>query len=294
MVGEKKASVGKIVLNAVFILMCIATTVPFLMLVAISLSNEQDIILEGYKLIPKNIDFSAYKYIFENPDSILKAYGFTAFTSFTGTALSVFLMSLLAYPLSIKTFKLRKFFSMYLFITMIFSGGMAGSYLINARYLNLSNTPWVFILPGAIHAWYVIILRTFFQGIPSEMIESARIDGASHFRIYLTMVMPLSKPALATVALMTLLAKWNDWMTCMLYITDENMVTLQYLLQRLMENIQLLQQMQEAGIAVDASSIPSETVRMAMAVVAAGPMVMVFPFFQKYFTKGLTVGSVKG
>lgn len=294
MIGEKNNIISKIWIDVVFIIICLLTTLPFLLLLGISFSNERDIVYSGYSLIPKHFDLSAYQYVFKNPTAILKAYGFTAFTSFTGTFLSVFMMSLIAYPLSIKKFRLRNFFSMYLFVTMIFSGGMAGGYIINAKYLHLSNTPWIFILPGTISAWYVIILRTFFQGIPNEIKESARIDGASHWRIFFSMILPLSKPALATVALMTLLAKWNDWMTCMLYITNNDMLTIQYLLQRIMENIKLLEQVSQIGMASAAGEIPSETVRMAMAVIAAGPMIMVFPFFQKYFTKGLTVGSVKG
>ena len=294
MIGEKNNIISKIWIDVVFIIICLLTTLPFLLLLGISFSNERDIVYSGYSLIPKHFDLSAYQYVFKNPTAILKAYGFTAFTSFTGTFLSVFMMALIAYPLSIKKFRLRNFFSMYLFVTMIFSGGMAGGYIINAKYLHLSNTPWIFILPGTISAWYVIILRTFFQGIPNEIKESARIDGASHWRIFFSMILPLSKPALATVALMTLLAKWNDWMTCMLYITNNDMLTIQYLLQRIMENIKLLEQVSQIGMASAAGEIPSETVRMAMAVIAAGPMIMVFPFFQKYFTKGLTVGSVKG
>lgn len=294
MIGEKNNIISKIWIDVVFIIICLLTTLPFLLLLGISFSNERDIVYSGYSLIPKHFDLAAYEYVFKNPTAILKAYGFTAFTSFTGTFLSVFMMSLIAYPLSIKKFRLRNFFSMYLFVTMIFSGGMAGGYIINAKYLHLSNTPWIFILPGTISAWYVIILRTFFQGIPNEIKESARIDGASHWRIFFSMILPLSKPALATVALMTLLAKWNDWMTCMLYITNNDMLTIQYLLQRIMENIKLLEQVSQIGMASAAGEIPSETVRMAMAVIAAGPMIMVFPFFQKYFTKGLTVGSVKG
>ena len=213
MIGEKNNIISKIWIDVVFIIICLLTTLPFLLLLGISFSNERDIVYSGYSLIPKHFDLAAYEYVFKNPTAILKAYGFTAFTSFTGTFLSVFMMSLIAYPLSIKKFRLRNFFSMYLFVTMIFSGGMAGSYIINAKYLHLSNTPWIFILPGTISAWYVIILRTFFQGIPNEIKESARIDGASHWRIFFSMILPLSKPALATVALMTLLAKWNDWMT---------------------------------------------------------------------------------
>ena len=295
MVGSKNG--GKVfsaLIDVFFIIICITMIVPFLMLVAISISNETDVALYGYKLIPMQIDFSAYKYVFKNPSMVINAYKVTIFTSFFGTFLSVFLMSLIAYPLSVKSFKYRKFVSLYVFFTMIFSGGLVSSYILITRYLRLNNKIWVFIFPTLINAWYVIMLRTFFQGIPDAMIEAAEIDGASQYRIFFTMILPLSKPVIATVALLELLVKWNDWYSCMLYITDNALVTLQYLLQSMLQNIQLLQQMQEAGVSVDAKSIPSETVRMAMAVIVAGPMVLIFPFFQKYFTKVLTVGSVKG
>lgn len=284
----------QLMLDIFFILICITMVVPFLLLISISFSNERDIALHGYKLIPEHFDLTAYNYIMNNGGSIIKAYGFTALTSVSGTCLSVIVMSLMAYPLSVRTYRFRRFFSLFLFITMIFGGGMAASYIVMTQYYHLRNTIWVFILPGTVNAWHVILLRTFFQGIPEEITEAAKIDGASHLRIFIKIVLPLSKPVLATVALMGLLNRWNDWMTSMLYTTDQNMQTIQYLLQRIMKSVESIKQMQQAGMSVDIRDLPSETIRMAMAVIAAGPIVAVFPFFQKYFTKGITVGSVKG
>lgn len=281
-------------LDVVFVLICCTMVLPFLLLIAVSFSNEKDVMLHGYKLIPEHFDLTAYKFVFRNASTVIKAYVFTFITSISSTFLGVILMSLMAYPLSVRTYKFRRFFALYLFVTMVFSGGMAAGYIVYTRYYHFRNSIWVFILPGCISAWHVILIRTFFQGIPTEISEAAKIDGASHLRIFFEIVLPLSKPVLATVALMQLLAHWNDWMTSMLYTTEPDMRTIQYLLQQLMESVEKIRQMQQAGVSVDLKNLPSETIRMAMAVVAAGPMIAIFPFFQKYFTKGITVGSVKG
>ena len=285
---------NSIFIDLFFVLLCLACLLPFVLLLSISLTSERDLVKFGYKLIPNKIDFTAYKYLFKDPTNIINSYGFTAFTSFLGTGFGLLVMILCAYPLSIRTFKYRGFFSKYLFVTMIFSGGMAATYIINTRYLHLANTPWVFILPTAVGAWNIFLLRSFFQGLSGELVEAAKIDGAGHYRILFSIIVPLSKPAIATVALFVLLQHWNDWYTCLLYITNSKMFTVQYLLQTMMDNITFAQQMQEAGIQVDTSMIPTEAIRMGMAVIAAGPMIIVFPFFQKYFTKGITIGSVKG
>lgn len=291
-----KSKKNALSIDIFFILFCLACAIPFILLVSISLTGEEDIIKYGYKLFPKKLDFGGYKYLFADPTKILKAYGFTAFTSIVGTAFSVLVMLLLAYPLSIKAFKYRGFMSKFLFFTMLFSGGTASSYIINTQYLHLANTPWIFILPTAVSAWHVFMLRAFIQGLSNEIIESAKIDGAGHYRILFTIVVPLVKPAIATVALFGLLSRWNDWYTCMLYITNDTMITVQYLLQTMMDNIAFIQEMMAQGVNLDfgASMVPTEAIRMGMAVVAAGPIIIVFPFFQKYFTKGITIGSVKG
>ena len=277
-------------------LLSVCFVIPFLLVISVSLSNEKDIVTIGYALIPRNFDLMAYKFLWNGPDAILSAYKVTILSTVVGTTLSVFLMSLLAYPLSRNTFDARKPLAFYIFFTLIFNGGLVPTYILITRYLRLGDTIWVFIIPGLVNAWHVFLLRTFFVKLPASIIEAAYIDGASEFRIFFTMVLPLSKPVLATVALLGALTRWNDWFTAMLYINDENLLTLQYLLQRILMNIQLLQQegnqMQMMGITQ--ANIPSETVRMAMAIVAAGPMLIVFPFFQKYFVRGLTVGSVKG
>lgn len=291
---KKKKTAGQLILNGIFIIMCLLVLYPFIMLISASLSNEADLVKYGYKLIPKRIDLTAYKLIFENPAVVFNAYKITIIFSIIGTVAGVLCMSLIAYPLSRKDFRSRNKVSFYLFFTMLFSGGLVPSYILNTQYLHLNNTIWIYILPFLVSPWYVFMMRTFFAGIPNEIIESARMDGAKEFRILFQFVYPLSKPVLAAIALFTLLERWNDWMTALLYIDDSNLISLQYLLQSMMKNAEMIMDAQNAGVTMDMETIPSETLRMAMAMVVAGPALIVFPFFQKYFVQGLTVGSVKG
>jgi len=286
----------QILLNIALAILCIIVIFPFILVLAISLSNENDIINSGYKIIPMHLDFSSYIYVFRNPKAILDAYKVTFIFSTIAMASSVFLMAMIAYPLSRKTLKGRRTISLYLYFTMLFSGGLVPTYILFTEYLNLADSIWVYILPSLVSPWYVFIMRTFFADIPESIIESAYIDGASEYKIFFKFIIPLSKPVIATVALFVFLIKWNDWYTSMLYINKESLISLQYLLQRIMLNITMLQRSTEMGMGqmVNIADIPTETVRMAMAVVVAGPALLVFPFFQKYFVQGLTVGSVKG
>lgn len=293
----KSSKLSHAIVISVLIAITILVILPFVMLVSISISNEQQVVEYGYSIIPRGIDFSAYKYVLQNPEPILRAYGVTATYSAVAMVLAVLFMAMLAYPLSKRDFKGKKTISFYVYFTMLFSGGLVPTYILITEYLNLDDTLWVYILPGLISPWYVFMMRTFFQDIPYEISESACIDGAGEYTIFFRMILPLSKPVLATVALFTFLAKWSDWYTAMLYINDDNLISLQYLLQRMMENITLLTSISDSGglsMTLSDVEIPSETVRMAMAVIVAGPALLIFPFFQKYFVKGLTIGSVKG
>ena len=289
-------TIYQITLNLILILLCACIILPFLLLVSTSISNEQDIGFYGYQLIPRNIDFSAYKYVFRNPGAIIDAYKLTAFVSATHTLLSLILIALIAYPLSRPKFKYRVQLSFFLYFTCLFSGGLVPSYILMTQYLHLDDTIWIYIIPGLVKPWFVFMMRTFFQGIPNEISESAYLDGASELTILIKMIIPLSKPVIATLALKTFLGMWNNWQVSMLYINNEKLISLQYLLQKILLNIKLLQENNNIYISdmISMESIPTETVRMAMAIVVAGPALIIFPFFQKYFVKGLTVGSVKG
>lgn len=294
---KKNRSAEQICLNIFFIILSLIIICPLLTLVGVSLSNEKDIVEFGYSIIPKKIDLSAYQYVFKNPGAIINAYKITIITSIAVMVLSVFLMCMVAYPLTKKNFKHRSALSFYLYFTMLFSGGLVPSYILITKYLHLGNTIWVHILPGLISPWYIFMIRTFFQGIPEEISESVYIDGGTDYTVFFKMIIPLSKPVIAAVSLFMFLGKWNDWFTSMMYITDDKLIGLQYLLQRIMSNIQLIQESSGTAASsqlMEISEIPAETVRMAMAVVVAGPALVVFPFFQKYFVKGMTVGAVKG
>lgn len=284
----------QIILCTIFIVLCVAVIYPFLLIVGISFSDEMDIAVHGYSLIPRQFTLAAYEYVFKNPQSILRAYGVTITYSVLGTALSVLLMAMFAYPLTRKNLPGRTGISFYLYFTMLFSGGLVPSYILITQYLHLGDTIWVYILPSLIGGYNVFMMRAFFQGLPEEMFEAMKIDGASHYNIFFKTVLPLSKPVIATVAVTYFLGKWNDWYTAMIYINKEELISLQFFLQRIMKNIDLLRTMSDSSVTIDTSSIPSETVRMAMAVVVAGPALFVFPFFQKYFVSGLTIGAVKG
>ncbi len=292
---KNRKRISQILLAVTLGVLCILILFPLWLVLSVSLSNEKDIIFEGYKMIPKTLDFSAYKYVFKNPSTILQAYKITAIFSFSKMILSVFFMTLFAYPLTRKACIGRQKINFIIYFTMLFGGGLVPTYILNTQYLHLNNTIWIYILPGLVNPWYVFMIRTFMKQIPGEISESAEIDGASEYLIYAKMMIPLCKPVIAAVALFTLLGSWNDWFTSMLYIDDQKLVSLQFLLQRIMNNIKALQEAAKQGYAVtNQGNIPSETARMAMAVIVAGPALLVFPFFQKYFVKGMTVGSVKG
>lgn len=281
-------------LTTIFVVLSVLVIIPLIILISTSISSEKDIADFGYRLIPKSIDFTAYRYIMKNPTQILNAYKTTFIFSISSMVLGLLLMSMVAYALARRDFKARRFVSFFLYFTTMFGGGLVPSYILITQYLHLQDTIWVYIIPSLIAPFNIFMIRTNFQALPIELTESALIDGAGEYTIFFKIIMPLSKPVLATVALFTFLGKWNDWMTSMLYINNrDDLISLQYLLQRLMQNIELLKD-ENISSYTQTMDIPSETVRMAMAVVAAGPVLVVFPFFQKYFTRGMTVGSVKG
>lgn len=292
---KKKSVLSQTALNLIFIILCALIIIPFLLLVSISVSNEADISNFGYSLLPRQLDFTAYSYVFKNPTRILKAYEVTGIFSVISMVCSVMLIAMFAYPLSRKHLKGRRALSLFLYFTVLFSGGMVPSYLLITKYLHLNDTIWVYIIPSLIVPWYVFMMRTFFQGIPEEIIESVYIDGGNEYVIFFRIIIPLSKPVFATIMLFIFLNKWNDWSTAILYVDNPDLYSLQYLLQKIMNDIQLLvDNPQNAYMLQSTMEIPGESVRMAMAVIVAGPALLIFPFFQKYFVKGITVGSVKG
>ena len=294
--GKKDKS--GIVAGIVLALFSLIFVIPFLLVISISLSQDSDLAMYGYTLLPKGINFDAYRVIFANPAQIINSYAVTAFSSVVGTFLGLLIMAMVAYPLSRNTFRYSKMLMFFIMFTMLFGGGLIPSYIVISRYLRLGNTIWVHLLSGLINAFHIIILRTFFKGIPSPLVESAKIDGASEFRIFFEVILPLAKPALATVAVFNILSRWNEWQVSLIYIRDEYLYSLQYLLQKILQQAEFVNNMAKVmpgGIAPNSIyELPTESMRFAMVVVTTGPMLFVFMFFQKYFTKGLTVGAVKG
>ena len=287
-----------IIINIMFCLGSLVFILPFVLIISASFSDEQTLLSEGYKLIPSVFSTEAYKYVFRNPQQLLDSYKVTIIYSIVATVLGVVVMSMLAYPLSRPNYKYKKIATFFIFFTMLFSGGLIPTYIWITRYLHLGDTIWVYILPCLVNAFHVIVIRSFFQGLPQALMESAKIDGASELQTFFKIVMPLSKPVIATISLLTLLSRWNDWNTALIYIKSSNLYSLQYLLQKILREAEFVKNMAEsspvAGVDLDLSNLPSVTIRFAMCMVAAGPMLIIFPFFQKYFAKGLTVGAVKG
>ncbi|KGE18787.1 sugar ABC transporter permease [Paenibacillus wynnii] len=277
-------------------LLSLACVVPLLLVIMTSLTDEASLTVYGYQFIPQKFSLYAYNYLLNDFDKIARGYGISIFVTIVGTVSSLLLTSLFAYPVSRSDFPYRNLFAFIVFFTMLFNGGLVPWYLI---YVNagLKDTIFALILPSLIIPFNLIIMRTFFANtIPPALVESAKIDGASEWRIYAQIIMPLSLPVLATVGLFQMLIYWNDWYTSLIFISSENLVNVQYLLYRVINNINYLTSGFANQQAIDGAlkTLPAQTVRMAMAVVGIGPIIIVYPFISKYFVKGLTVGSVKG
>lgn len=284
-----------IVLHIFFIIFCILCIIPVLMALSASFSSEGAIVSHGYSILPKEISLDGYKYVFSTGYSILSAYAMTIVTVAAGVIFGVLATAMYGYVISRKDFEHGKFFLIFVFFTQLFNGGMVAAYIINTQALHLTNTPIILMITCAFSSWNVLVLKSFFtSSVPFSIIEAGTIDGANEYKIFFQLVMPISLPGIATIALFITLDKWNDWMTPMLYITDKRLYTLSFLLQSMLTNIQqMLEDAQNSGVASDMEKIPSESARMALCMVALGPMLVIYPFFQKYFIQGMTIGSVK-
>jgi len=273
-----------------FALVCV---IPFYLIIVASFTSEASLIRNGYPIIPTDFDLQSYMLCLKNPVSILKAYGTTIGVTVVGTVLAVLMATMTGYVLSRKDFPWRNGFSFFFFFTTLFSGGLVPWYMMCVRYLHLKNTYFALILPLMFSVWNMIIAKTFMNGIPDAITESAKIDGANDMVIFVKLILPLSKPLVATLGLFSALAYWNDWYNCMLFVTDENMFNLQYYLQRMLGSAEAMRIVAEkSGIALP--SVPLEGMKMAMTIIATGPIVLLYPFVQRYFVKGLTIGAVKG
>ncbi|MGF7145884.1 putative aldouronate transport system permease protein [Anaerotaenia torta] len=273
----------------------IACLLPFLMVVSNSFNTESSVIKYGFSILPRKFTTSAYEMIFYNWERIARAYGITIFVTVVGTISSLVLSGMFAYVISRKEFKYRNVFSFYIYFTTLFSGGLVSSYIFNVNYLKLKDTVLILILLPMFSVFNILILRNFITGsIPDSLPESARLDGAGEFTIFSRVVFPLLKPALATIGLFTALSYWNDWSTSMLYINNHRRYSLQYVLYQMFQNIKAMMTMGEHMMSMSSIELPSETFKLAMTVVVTGPIVLLYPFVQKYFVRGITIGAVKG
>ncbi len=293
--GKKKFTAGQLVLHIIFIVLCVLFVYPVLLTIAASFTDAQEITVNGYSLIPKKISLAGYKYALQT-GSILNAYKVTVVNCVIGTVLSVFVMLLFAYPISRKDFKQRKLFTLFAYFSTFLSGGLVPWYIVCTQVIHIGNTFLALFLPGLVTPMYIIILRTFISSnVPMGMIEAAKMDGANEYRIFWQFVLPLAKPGIATIALFKVLYFWNDYYFPMMLVSDKSLYNLQYYLQVMFQNIQVMaEDVMASGSGVALEDIPAETTRMAMCVLAMGPVLLIYPFFQKYFVKGLTIGSVKG
>ncbi len=271
-----------------------ACVFPFVMLISASFSDETEIMRHGYSIFPRGFTTEAYRIIMENPSSILRAYGITIFVTGVGTLASLFFMTMAAYALANRRFRWRNKFSFYFFFTTLFSGGVVPWYILMVSYLKMKNNILAMIIPYMFNVFYLIIIRSFMSSLPEAIEESVRIDGAGEFTILFRLIIPLSLPAIVTIALFVALGYWNDWYLSMMFISKDHLFSLQYSLYRMLSSMEGLKMAIAKGANINVSTIPTETVKNAMALVATGPILLLYPFVQKFFVKGLTIGAVKG
>ena len=292
--GEK---IFQVIIHICLVLLADCAIIPVWVLVSGSITGEQELILKGYSFFPKSLSADAYKYLFYKASEILRAYGITVLITVVGTSASLLITPLLAYPLSRKDFRARNVFAFLVFFTMLFNGGIVPSYIMWTQIFHMKNTISALILPGLLmNGFHVILMKNYFaQNIPVELIEAAKMDGAGEFRIFYKMVLPLSLPIMATVGLFVGIGYWNYWTNGLYYITNPSLYSLQILLNRILQDVQFLSSstLTQAAGTVN-TQMPSVSIRMAISVVGILPIMVLYPFFQKYFVKGIAIGAVKG
>ncbi|MDE8268148.1 carbohydrate ABC transporter permease [Erysipelothrix rhusiopathiae] len=282
------------VFNVIIGLFALSCIFPFIFVIVVSFTTETALMVNGYTLFPKEVSLDGYKFIYDFKGQLLNSFGVTVFITVVGTLINTTFTSTYAYAISRPNFKYRRFFTKFALLTMLFSAGMIPNYIVMTKLLGLKDTIWALILPMALSPFNIIVMRTFFKRtVPDAIIESARIDGASEFRIFIQIVLPLAVPGIATISLFAALAFWNDWFNALLYINSENLYPLQYLLMKIQSNLDYISQ--NVGLSGINSGIglPKESARMAMVVLSTLPIAVSYPFFQKYFVSGLTIGGVK-
>ncbi len=285
-----------VVFNIIFLALGLTCIFPLLFVFSISITSEEVLRTDGYQIIPKVLSASAYQFLWNERGMILHAALMSVFITVFGTIITVALTTSMGYVVSRNTFKLKKLYTWLIFIPMVFNGGMLSSYVVINNILGFRNTIWALILPLACSSFSVTICRTFFRTtVPDSIVESAKIDGAGQFRIWAQIVLPISKPVMATIGMFAAFGYWNDWFQASLYIDNKKLQTLQSMLNNIRESIEYLANNPYGGLSMQEYklSMPTESVRMAIAIIIIVPIACTYPFFQKYFISGLTVGSVK-
>lgn len=279
-------------------LIALACVLPFVMVISGSLSSEDAVRFNGFSLLPRDFSLEAYKTVFQKPAVVMRSYIVTIILTVTGTFLGLFLQTMTAYVLARKDFVWRNKFSFFFYFTMLFSGGLVPYYILMTRYLGMKNSYFALLLPLIFNVYYLLIMKSYISAIPDSFIHAAKIDGCGEFGTLVLIMMPMLKPALATVGLFIALAYWNDWYSAMLFVSRENMYPLQYFLYNQVNNIEAYKRLLESGAAgsgaAAAINMPTQTLKMALTVVVTGPIVLLYPFVQKYYVQGITIGGVKG
>lgn len=296
---KRRAGADRISFNMIsFVVLTVLSLVcllPFWLVVSGSFSDQQSIQLDGYRLIPEKFSVDAYRMLFRIPEELLQAYGVTIFVTAAGTGLGLFITSMAAYVLADREFRYRYQVSFFFYFTSIFGGGLVPWYIFNTKYLHFHNNIIALILPILVNVTYLLILKSYMMNIPDSLYESARLDGAGDLVVYFRIALPLCKAGLATVGLFIALNYWNDWYNAMLFLDEgkRELYPLQYYLNNILTKAQAINAA-AARSGIPASDVPSEPMKLAMTVVATGPIVLLYPFLQKYFVKGVTIGAVKG
>lgn len=288
----------QVVVHGIMVLLCLVCVLPFLLLIMSSVADENWLIMNGYSFFPAKLSADAYQYLLVDSSSIVRGYLISAFVTVAGTCISLVMTTLMAYPLSRKDLPGRYIFSFFIFFTMLFNGGLVPTYIMWTQTFHIKNTIFALLVPNLLMgAFYVIMMRTYFSSnIPDAVIEAARIDGAGEMRILLKIVLPMSLPIIATLALLTGLGYWNDWLNGLYYIQNDSLYSIQVLLNRMLMDVQFLMSSANTAAAGNQQMGPlhSTGIKMAVAVLGALPALIIYPFFQKYFVKGITIGAVKG
>lgn len=296
MIRSKNYYIYQTVINVILIGLTLVIVLPLILLFLSSVSSERSLIVNGYSFFPAEFSLDAYRYIWQNRGTVFRAYGITIVVTLIGTVLNIVISSMMAYALSDRKLLFRGFFNFYIFFTMIFNGGLVPAYIMWTNTFHIKNTVFALLVPNLLaNAMNIILIRTYMMNsIPGSLYEAAMIDGAGHGTMFFNIAIPLSKPILVAVGLFSGLAYWNDWTNGLYYLTDSRLYSIQVLLNKMIQDIQAIQANAAAASAGAAMSVPHISIRMAIAFVALAPILVLYPFLQKYFAEGITLGAVKG